>query len=81
LGMKEILQLFRRDAEHAPPAAGAYDLGAKPRILNESASRSPSKSAATLDSYGSQSSSAPRKITPTPFQARKVEDSLYGRRW
>ncbi|KAM0134106.1 hypothetical protein ACHAO1_005941 [Botrytis cinerea] len=81
LGMKEILQLFRRDAEHAPPAAGAYDLGAKPRILKESASRSPSKSAATLDSHGSQSSSAPRKITPTPFQARKVEDSLYGRRW
>ncbi|KAF7861922.1 hypothetical protein EAF04_007803 [Stromatinia cepivora] len=81
LGMKEILQLFRRDAEHAPPAAGAYDLGAKPRILKESASRSPSKSAANLDSYGSQTASAPRKITPTPFQAKKIEDSVYGRRW
>ncbi|ESZ94318.1 hypothetical protein SBOR_5314 [Sclerotinia borealis F-4128] len=83
LGMKEILQLFRRDAEHAPPAAGsgAYDLGAKPRILKESASRSPSKSAVTLDSVGSQIVSAPRKISPIPFQARKVEDSVYGRRW
>ncbi|KAB8294038.1 hypothetical protein EYC80_009496 [Monilinia laxa] len=81
LGMKEILQLFRRDAENAPPAAGAYDLGAKPRILKESASRSPSKSAVNLDSVGSQAASAPRKITPTPFQARKVEDSVYGRRW
>ncbi|KAJ8063095.1 hypothetical protein OCU04_008338 [Sclerotinia nivalis] len=81
LGMKEILQLFRRDAEHAPRAAGAYDLGAKPRILKESASRSPSKSAANLDSYGSQTASAPRKITPTPFQAKKIEDSVYGRRW
>ncbi|KAI9650807.1 hypothetical protein NHQ30_000840 [Ciborinia camelliae] len=81
LGMKEILQLFRRDAEHAPPAAGAYDLGAKPRILKESATRSPSKSAVSLDSVGSQIASAPRKITSNPFQARKVEDSVYGRRW
>ncbi|APA15699.1 hypothetical protein sscle_15g104690 [Sclerotinia sclerotiorum 1980 UF-70] len=81
LGMKEILQLFRRDAEQAPPATGAYDLGAKPRILKESASRSPSKSAANLNSYGSQTASAPRKIAPTPFQAKKIEDSVYGRRW
>lgn len=79
--MKEILQLFRRDAEHAPPAAGAYDLGSKPRILKESTSRSPSKSSTTLDSYGSHTASAPRKIAPIPFQARKVEDSVYGRRW
>lgn len=81
MGMKEILQLFRRDAEHAPPAAGAYDLGAKPRILKESTSRSPSKSMSTLDSFNAHTASVPRKITPAPFQAKKVEDSVYGRRW
>ncbi|KAE9380526.1 hypothetical protein N431DRAFT_324877 [Stipitochalara longipes BDJ] len=78
LGMKEILQLFRRDAEHAPPhpAVAQYDLGAKPRILKEvSASSSMSSS---------REGSADRKVTPPmirPASAATREDSVFGRRW
>lgn len=103
LGMKEILQLFRRDAEHTPPQgdSAAYDLGAKPRILKEGlaspmkgGSRSPSKSG--MGSYGDGGSAGgswsrepsmqrdrekERKITPSILSSRKVEDSVYGRRW
>jgi hypothetical protein len=77
LGMKEILQLFRRDAEHAPPhpSAARYDLGAKPRILKEI-------SASSIGS--SRERSADRKVTPPTFRpasAAGKEDSVFGRRW
>ncbi|KAG0645775.1 putative ATP-dependent helicase [Hyphodiscus hymeniophilus] len=86
LGMKEILQLFRRDAEHAPPKPGTeqYALGSKPRILKEASTGSGSVSA-----QGSREASVimtgERRISP-PVESRlktiaPKEDKLYGRRW
>ncbi|KAN0119906.1 SNF2 family N-terminal domain containing protein [Hyaloscypha variabilis] len=78
LGMKEILQLFRRDAEHAPPhpSAAQYDLGAKPRILKELSTSSSADS--------SREGSTDRKVTPPtirPASAAAKEDAVFGRRW
>jgi hypothetical protein len=94
LGMKEILQLFRRDVEHAPPQgdSAAYDLGMKPRILKEGlaspvkgGSRSPSKSGGSWSREPSvqrdREKEKEKKITPSMLSSRKVEDSVYGRRW
>ncbi|RDL37169.1 uncharacterized protein BP5553_04602 [Venustampulla echinocandica] len=77
LGMKEILQLFKRDAEHAPPgpASAQYDLGAKPRILKE---------LTTISGPNSSSQTVPRARTVTPpsgSSSAVKEDSVYGRRW
>jgi len=77
--MKEILQLFRRDAEHVPPhtSAAQYDLGAKPRILKEISTSSSSMSS-------SREGSADRKVTPPtirPASTAAKEDSVFGRRW
>lgn len=76
LGMKEILQLFRRDAEHAAPTGDitTYGLGEKPRILKEREPVSGSE-------QSSRESSAPRKITPPSRTQSRVEDKVYGRRW
>jgi hypothetical protein len=78
LGMKEILQLFRRDAEHAPPhpSAAAYNLGQKPRILKE---------VSTSSQDSSRETSVVRKVTP-PLESRSAsaarkEDVVFGRRW
>lgn len=86
LGMKEILQLFRRDAEHAPPKpdAAQYDLGGKPRILKESSVASGSGSGAS-SREASVVMMSERRVTP-PAEARPKpavakEDALYGRRW
>jgi hypothetical protein len=86
LGMKEILQLFRRDAEHAPPRPddAQYDLGAKPRILNQSSVGSGSGSGAS-SREASVVMTGERRVTP-PAEARPKplapkEDALYGRRW
>jgi hypothetical protein len=78
LGMKEILQLFRRDAEHAPPhpSAAQYDLGPKPRILKEVSAPSGAGS--------SREGSADRKVTSPIFRAKSAvakEDTVFGRRW
>jgi len=76
LGMKEIMQLFRRDAEHDhtnPHGATKYDLASKPRILKEVGSSQQS----------SRETTASRERTPVyekPEKAKK-EDSVYGRRW
>jgi hypothetical protein len=76
--MKEILQLFRRDAEHGPPhpSATQYDLGVKPRILKE---------ISTSSSVGSsKDGSVDRKTTPPTFRPSSAvakEDSVFGRRW
>jgi len=79
LGMKEILQLFRRDAEHAPahPSAHQYDLGTKPWILKEASSGS-------TGSSREASVARERKVTPPavrPPSAAAREDTVYGRRW
>jgi hypothetical protein len=77
LGMKEILQLFRRDAEHAPPQidASSYGLGSNPRILKEGIT-------GTSVVSSRESSTSERRATPP---ARKMgsakEDTVYGRRW
>ena len=76
--MKEILQLFRRDAEHAPPhpEEAKYDMS-KPRILKEASS----------SGLSSQESSVvqDRKVSPPvasrPTSALPREDALFGRRW
>ncbi|KUJ23086.1 uncharacterized protein LY89DRAFT_679900 [Mollisia scopiformis] len=76
LGMKEILQLFRRDAEHAPPNPGneKYDLGKKPRILKE----------VSTSSGASSREGSERRITPPmmrPSSSIAKENPVYGRRW
>lgn len=79
LGMKEILQLFRRDAEHAPPGPGttSYDLGKKPRILKEvSTGSGPSSREASVSDV--------RRVTPPTMKVGNSlakEDNVYGRRW
>jgi hypothetical protein len=85
LGMKEILQLFRRDAEHAPsrPDAEKYDLGAKPKILKEASTGSGSSAASSREA--SVIMTGERRVSPS-FEARPKsvvpkEDKVYGRRW
>ena len=77
LGMKEILQLFRRDAEHAPPhpSAAQYGLGVKPRILKE-LSTSSSAGSSTEGSINTE-----WKVTPPTGSSAAKEDAVYGRRW
>jgi hypothetical protein len=83
--MKEILQLFRRDAEHAPPRpdAAQYDLGIKPRILKESSVASGSGQSsreASVVMTGERRVSPPVETRPMKPVVPK-EDALYGRRW
>lgn len=80
LGMKEILQLFGRDAERTQPlpSASSYNLAQKPRILKES-------STSSVSSSQSGSTINERRSTP-PVTARSAsaiakEDALFGRRW
>lgn len=77
--MKEILQLFRRDAEHVPSHESAtnYDLGSKPRILKDFTSSS-------AGSSNEGSAGTERRMTPPvnqPNGSGKREDAVYGRRW
>lgn len=78
LGMKEIMSLFRRDAEHSVPAPSGpqYD-HSKPRILKEIST--------TNSQSSSRETSAPRERQKSPQMAsmvpKKPEDSVYGRRW
>lgn len=76
LGMKEILSLFGRDAEHAPldPGSAQYDIGKKPRVLEEHSTSSGSSSRAVSE----------RRVTPPtsrPTSSAVREDNVYGRRW
>ena len=72
LGMKEILQLFRRDAEHAPPhpSAAQYDLGAKPRILKEVSTTS------SAASSREGSINAERQVTPPTFRPASAASTV-----
>jgi hypothetical protein len=77
LGMKEILSLFRRDAEHAPPAPSALHFDhSKPRILKE---------ISTSSQGSSRETSMARKVSPPissrPSGAIPREDAVFGRRW
>lgn len=75
LGMKELMSLFHKNAEHAPPNPGTaqYDLGKKPRILKELSTASGSSSRDTSE----------RRVTPptTKPASSTKEDAVYGRRW
>ncbi|KAG9242716.1 SNF2 family N-terminal domain-containing protein [Calycina marina] len=74
LGMKEILQLFRRDAEHSHPVSASTFDPTKPKILKEVSTSSQSSSRET---------SEPHRVT-TPGAGRSgsaKEDPMYGRRW
>jgi len=79
LGMKEILQLFRRDAEHAPPnpSAAQYDMS-KPRVLKE-ASTSSAGSSREASVIRDRKASPP--ITFKAGSAVPREDAVFGRRW
>ncbi|KAG9232327.1 SNF2 family N-terminal domain-containing protein [Amylocarpus encephaloides] len=73
LGMKEILSLFKRDAEHSHPvSANAPNLHERPRILKE---MGPSGSNAE------PSDAQERKMIPPYKSGTTKEDSVYGRRW
>lgn len=85
--MKEILQLFRRDAEHAIPvgrdAVKYGDLGTKPRILKDSSTSLASGSGSVVPS---REKTASREGTGTPPYSRpesvaRKEDAIFGRRW
>jgi hypothetical protein len=79
LGMTEILQLFRHDAEHAlpRPSAAQYDLGQVPRILNQIPANSPG-----LSKEGSISRDRTSTPPTTTRQSTSTkEDAVYGRRW
>lgn len=82
LGMKEILQLFRRDAEYAPQNASStnYSMGVKPRVL----------AGPVLGSGGGNVASSrespvvitgERRVTPPSNRPVLKEHQIYGRRW
>ncbi|TAQ89367.1 hypothetical protein B7494_g2326 [Chlorociboria aeruginascens] len=77
LGMKEILQLFRRDAEHTmpQPSAEQYNIAQKPRVLKEQTIISGQPSS-------QEHSIVPNRKPAPPIKAPSaIEDSVYGRRW
>jgi SNF2 family DNA or RNA helicase len=73
LGVKEILQLFRRDAEHASEQPPDYSVSIKPRVL--------SGSNASTSREGSVEVSGERKVTPPASKLSFKENEIYGRRW
>ena len=81
LGMKELLQLFRRDAEYAlPTSAEAYTVGTKPSVL-----RGLLPGSGIASGQSSRESSVvvtgERRATPPISRPTKKEDQIYGRRW
>ena len=76
LSMKDILNLFKRDAEHDGRHEVDANLGEKTRVLAPLGGNSTK----TVDERGGQS----MRVTP-PVMERKgkgqKEDSIFGRRW
>jgi hypothetical protein len=73
LGMKEILSLFKRDAEHSHPVRpDQLNLHTKPRILKEMG---------VTSSTNDHSISRERKATPPVRSGTAKENEVYGRRW
>lgn len=75
LSMKDILNLFRRDAEHDERHEVDASLGAKTRILAAAPGGS-----APVNEKGGQS----MRVTPPVMEHRgngRKEDSVFGRRW
>ncbi|KAI9743020.1 MAG: hypothetical protein M1818_003315 [Claussenomyces sp. TS43310] len=87
LGMKEIMQLFRRDAEQAPPARGdstSYTSHVAPRVLAGARSGVGGSRQGSSSLASSRESSViytgERRASP-PTSSRAREDATYGRRW
>ena len=77
LSMKDILNLFKRDAEHDGKHEVDAGLGAKTRILTAA----PSSSSSSVNTEREGQSS---RATPPVMEHRAVgrkEDSVFGRRW
>ncbi len=83
LGMKEILQLFRRDAEYAPqnPSSASYDLGIKPRVLTGPSSSASGASSMVSSRESSVIVTGERRATPPVKKQVRNEDPVYSRRW
>jgi len=79
LTMKDILNLFRRDAEHDTRHDVDSSLGTKTRVLTNGTSTGSAPAA-----YSDRSGQSSMRVTPPamkkPGGARK-EDAVYGRRW
>ena len=76
LSMKDILNLFRRDAEHDGRHEVDASLGSKTRIL----AAADGSSSGPLNDKGGQS----MRVTPPAMEHRgngRKEDSIFGRRW
>lgn len=87
LGMKEILGLFRRDAENAVPVGvgreGAGYVHSRTRVLLPAAAGQAGSGSAGGGREGTVQKEKQRKITPPVARGRErgEEDSVYGRRW
>ena len=76
LSMKDILNLFRKDAENEGTHKAEAILGGKTRILTAAGGSSSSP----VDEKGGQS----MRVTPPAIEHRRIsrkEDSVFGRRW
>ena len=70
LSMKDILNLFKRDAEHDLRHAGDLELGTMTRVLENNVGRD-------VDDVAGYS----RRMAPAVGRAPVKEHSVYGRRW
>ncbi len=76
LSMKDIMNLFRRDAEHDGSHEVDARLGGKTRILTAAGSGGSGQ----IDERGGQS----MRVTPPAMEHKangRKEDSVFGRRW
>lgn len=78
LSMKDILNLFKRDAEHDAQHKidASASLGAKTRVL----AAAPGNGSGSVNEKGGQS----MRVTPPVMEQRgngRKEDSVFGRRW
>lgn len=88
LSMKDILKLFKRDAEHDSSHEVDHTLGTKTSMLTGSATvlASPEGRTAGDNTTSNNNSSSRRKVTPSAMEKGKGlgyrgEDAIYGRRW
>ena len=88
LSMKDMLALFRRDAEHDMKHDAKHaELGTKTRVLGGISTSTPSRqdSMNSTGSVGARGVGYSQRVTP-PIMERMMpnkpkEDSVYGRRW
>jgi hypothetical protein len=76
LGMQEIMNLFRGDAEHMLSGSFSKNSYQQPKILNGYSS-----SSTDFSGTSSRGVSEPRSRKATPPTSRTKENDVYGRRW